>query len=109
MLIAGDMLSDILMPFLDLQAEHPLDDYLEALRLFESIVDRVDVVVPGHGSVGDAAQLRERIALDRAYVEALRDGRDPRDPRVEPGAALEWLGDIHDGQVERIRAARAGE
>ena len=107
-LIAGDMLSDILMPFLDLQAERPLDDYLEALRLFEGIVDLAGVVVSGHGSVGDAGQLRERIDLDRAYVEALRDGRDAHDPRVGPDAPLDWLSDVHDWQVERIREARAG-
>ena len=28
-LVAGDMLSDILMPFLDLEAANPLDDYLD--------------------------------------------------------------------------------
>jgi glyoxylase-like metal-dependent hydrolase (beta-lactamase superfamily II) len=31
-LVAGDMLSDILMPFLDLQAATPIEDYLDALR-----------------------------------------------------------------------------
>lgn len=76
-LVAGDMLSDILMPFLDLEAASPIEDYLEALRLFESVADDVGVVIPGHGSVGGAGQLRERIALDRAYVQALRDGDPP--------------------------------
>ena len=73
-LVAGDMLSDILMPFLDLDAADPLDDYLAALRLFEGVADDVDVVVTGHGSVGGADQLRARITQDRAYVQALRDG-----------------------------------
>lgn len=36
-LVAGDMLSDILMPFLDLAAEEPIADYLAALHLFESV------------------------------------------------------------------------
>ncbi|HEX9229148.1 MAG TPA: MBL fold metallo-hydrolase, partial [Arthrobacter sp.] len=70
-LVAGDMLSDILMPFLDLEAVNPLEDYLEALRLFESVADGVVAVIPGHGSVGGAEQLRARIKMDRAYVEAL--------------------------------------
>ena len=55
-LVAGDMLSDILMPFLDLQAANPIEDYLAALRLFESVADDVVAVVPGHGSVGGAGR-----------------------------------------------------
>jgi glyoxylase-like metal-dependent hydrolase (beta-lactamase superfamily II) len=56
-LAAGDMLSDLLMPFLDLEAANPIEDYLAAQRLFESVADDVDAVVPGHGSVGGAEQL----------------------------------------------------
>ncbi|WP_024366991.1 MBL fold metallo-hydrolase [Arthrobacter sp. TB 26] len=101
-LVAGDMLSDILMPFLDLDAENPTQDYLAALRLFESVADGVDAVIPGHGSVGGAEQLRSRIKLDRAYVEALRDGAEPEDPRVGPSAPLEWLPDVHNWQLQRL-------
>src|SRR5262245_1510127 len=36
-LVGGDMLSDILMPFLDLGASTPIEDYLAALGLFESV------------------------------------------------------------------------
>ncbi|BCW68478.1 hypothetical protein NicSoilB4_32410 [Arthrobacter sp. NicSoilB4] len=96
------MLSDILMPFLDLEAADPLGDYLEALRLFESVADGIDVVIPGHGSVGGAGQLRARIRQDRAYVEALRDGGVPDDPRVGPSAPLEWLPDVHRWQLRRL-------
>jgi glyoxylase-like metal-dependent hydrolase (beta-lactamase superfamily II) len=101
-LVAGDMLSDILMPFLDLEAANPIEDYLAALRLFEGVADDVDVVIPGHGSVGGAGQLRARIELDRAYAEALRDGSDPDDPRVGPSAPLEWLADVHEWQRQRL-------
>ena len=101
-LVAGDMLSDILIPFLDLQADDPLGDYLAALDLFAALAERVDVVIPGHGSVGGRDDLKTRIALDRAYVEALRDGRDPGDPRVGPSAPLYWLADVHDWQVRRL-------
>lgn len=103
-LVAGDMLSDILMPFLDLRAAHPIDDYLAALALFESVADDVDVVVPGHGSVGGAAEVRTRIERDRAYVGALRGGRESDDPRVGPDAPLEWLPDVHRSQVQRLAA-----
>lgn len=101
-LVAGDMLSDILMPFLDLQAANPLEDYLEALRLFDSVADAVDVIIPGHGSVGGAEQFRARLTLDRAYVQDLREGVASDDPRVGPSAPLEWLPDVHNWQVQAL-------
>src|SRR6266516_3046445 len=70
-LVAGDMLSDVLIPLLDLSAADPIEDYLAALRLLEGVADDVDVFIPGHGSVGGADQLRARIEQDRAYVQAL--------------------------------------
>ena len=102
-LVAGDMLSDALVPFLDLAAEHPLDDYRAALDMLEERADAVDTVVPGHGSVGDAAQLRERLALDRAYIDALQDDREPDDPRIGPAAPLDWMADVHRAQAQRLR------
>ncbi|MET4582560.1 glyoxylase-like metal-dependent hydrolase (beta-lactamase superfamily II) [Conyzicola nivalis] len=107
-LVAGDMLSDILMPFLDLDAADPLGDYLAALTLFDSVADGVEAVIPGHGSVGVAGDLRERIALDRAYVLAVRDGGDLTDPRIGPAAPLEWLPDVHAWQLQRLAARRRG-
>ncbi len=101
-LVSGDMLSDILMPFLDLQAVDPIEDYPQALRLFESVADDVDAVIPGHGSVGGGGQLRTRIEQDRAYVQALRDGGVPDDPRVGPSAPLDWLPDVHRWQLKRL-------
>lgn len=103
-LVAGDMLSDILMPFLDLEVADPLGDYADALDLFEELVDDVDVVIPGHGSVGDAESLKARIELDRAYVTAVRDGTELDDPRIGPSAPLDWLSDVHDWQVQRLAA-----
>jgi glyoxylase-like metal-dependent hydrolase (beta-lactamase superfamily II) len=105
-LVAGDMLSDILMPFLDLEAAHPVEDYLAALRLFASVADDVVVVIPGHGSVGGAEQVRARIDQDRAYVEALRDGGVPDDPRVGPSAPLDWLPDVHRWQLQQLARRR---
>lgn len=101
-LVAGDMLSDILMPFLDLEAADPLGDYLEALRLFEDLADDVDAVIPGHGSVGGAGQMRARIKQDRAYVQDLLDGGVPDDPRIGPSAPLDWLPDVHQWQLQRL-------
>ncbi len=101
-LVAGDMLSDILMPFLDLEAANPIEDYLAALRLLESVAGDVDAVIPGHGSVGGAEQLQARIKQDRAYVQDLRDGRVSDDPRVGQSATLDWLPDVHRWQLQRL-------
>lgn len=105
-LVAGDMLSDVLVPILDWEdgTADPVEDYLMGLRLLEDVAGDVDVLVPGHGSVCGADQVRARIALDRAYVHALRDGRTPRDPRIGPSAepGWEWVSDVHSGQVERL-------
>jgi glyoxylase-like metal-dependent hydrolase (beta-lactamase superfamily II) len=106
-LVAGEMLSDILMPFLDLEAADPVGDYLAALLLYEGVADDVSAVIPGHGSVGGTGQLRARINQDRAYVAALRDRRVPDDPRVGPSAPLEWLPDVHRWQLQRL-AQRGG-
>ena len=101
-LVAGDMLSDILIPFLDVETAEPIEDYLAGLALFEGVVDEVDVVIPGHGSVGGAEELRARLKLDRAYVQALRDGTAVDDPRVGPSAPLDWIADVHDWQLQAL-------
>ena len=105
-LVAGDMLSDVLVPMLDHTAD-PVGDYLVGLRLIEDVVDDVDVLIPGHGSVGVADEVRARIEQDRAYVLALREGHAPRDPRVEsPEPGWEWVSDVHDSQFQRLVAGR---
>jgi glyoxylase-like metal-dependent hydrolase (beta-lactamase superfamily II) len=109
-LVSGDMLSDVLIPMLDdpRGTNDPVEDYLLGLRLLEGVADDVEVVVPGHGSVGGADQVRARIEQDRAYVHALRDGRAPEDPRLGPSAkpGWEWVGDIHEGQAEGLARRR---
>ncbi|MGW5154798.1 MBL fold metallo-hydrolase [Nonomuraea wenchangensis] len=83
-LVAGDMLSDVLIPMLDnfTSTNDPIEDYLVGPRLLEGAADNVDVLIPGHGSVSGADQLRARIDQDRAYVHPLRDGHAPDDPRM---------------------------
>ena len=78
------------------------------LQRLQGVADVVDVIVPGHGSACGHEELLARIELDRAYVEALRDGREPDDPRIgssaEPG--WEWVTDIHEGQVKSLARAQ---
>ncbi len=105
-LVAGDMLSDVFIPMLDdlNSTNDPIEEYLIGLRLLEGVADDVDVLIPGHGSVGGADQVHARIEQDRAYVQALRDGRDPDDPRIGPSAkpGWEWVSDIHAGQAQSL-------
>ncbi|WP_369054345.1 MBL fold metallo-hydrolase [Kineococcus terrestris] len=101
-LVAGDMLSDVFVPMLDdaREGSDPVADHLTGLQRLAEVVPEVDVVVPGHGSVGDARELRARLAADLAYVRALRDGRPTDDPRVlRPEPGWEWVADLHEGQL----------
>ncbi|MFE2296795.1 MBL fold metallo-hydrolase [Streptomyces sp. NPDC059445] len=103
-LVAGDMLSDVLIPMLDLtDTADPIGSYLAALSLLEDVADDVDAVVPGHGSVGRADEVRARIAQDRAYVHAVRDARAPDDPRLGPSTyGKDWLPDVHERQFRHL-------
>jgi glyoxylase-like metal-dependent hydrolase (beta-lactamase superfamily II) len=108
-LAVGDMLSDVLIPMLDLNdTADPIEDYLAALRLLEGAAGDVDVLVPGHGSIGGADQVRARIDQDRAYVYALRDAGEPADPRVGPSATFgkDWLPGVHQWQLQRLARRR---
>ena len=103
-LVAGDLLSDVLIPMLDVSAADPIGDYLSALQLLERVAEEVELVVPGHGSIAGRGQVRERIDQDRAYLHALRDGDAVTDPRIGPSAqdGWEWVADVHEGQVQRL-------
>lgn len=104
-LVAGDMLSDVLIPMLNLNGEgNPVQDYLDALRRLEDIASKADIVIPGHGSAGSGDEIRRRIDQDRAYVLALREGHDPVDARVGPAATFgrDWLPGVHARQVREI-------
>jgi glyoxylase-like metal-dependent hydrolase (beta-lactamase superfamily II) len=109
-LVAGDLLSDVMIPLLDFNdTADPIEDYLAALRLLEDVAGDVDVVVPGHGSAGGADQVRARIDQDRTYVLALRDADAFSDPRIGPAATFgnDWLPGVHERQRQRL--ARRGE
>jgi glyoxylase-like metal-dependent hydrolase (beta-lactamase superfamily II) len=104
-LVAGDMLSDVLIPMLDLNdTADPVEDYLATLRLLEGVAGDVDVLVPGHGSAGGADEARARIDQDRAYVHALRDAHALSDPRIGPLAkdGWDWVAGVHAGQLQRL-------
>ncbi|MDM7831475.1 MBL fold metallo-hydrolase [Cellulomonas edaphi] len=83
LLVAGDMLSDVEIPLLDLDASDPVADYRAGLSLLEST--GAELVVPGHGGLGT---LSARVEADRAYLDSLDE--PARDPRL----SVPWLREI---------------
>lgn len=100
-LLAADMLSDILIPLFDGRQDDQLTAYEEALDLLAEAIAQVDVVVPGHGSPATAAEASARLAADRAYITTLRRGESPADPRL---VTHEWLAGPHQGNLKQIQA-----
>ncbi len=64
-LIAGDMLSDVLIPLLDPRRPGQVDAYETALDRLGEAARHVDVVVPGHGAVAAGPEVAARLAADR--------------------------------------------
>jgi len=99
-LLAGDMLSDILIPLLDARRPDQVGAYETALDRLGEAVKHVDVLIPGHGAVAEGPEVAARVAADRAYIDALRRGEDPVDARLEDA---EWLSGPHQSNLEQAR------
>ncbi len=102
-LLAGDMLSDVLIPLLDSRRPDQVGAYEAALDRLGELAEQADVVVPGHGSVAEGPEVAARVAADRAYIDALRRGEEPADARLGPGAG--WLSGPHRSNLEQAGIA----
>ena len=100
-LLAGDMLSDVLIPMLDPRRPGQMTAYASALDRLGEAAEHVDVVVPGHGAVAEGPEVAARLSADRAYVDALVRGVEPVDARLEQ----DWLAGPHQSNLEQARAA----
>lgn len=98
-LLAGDMLSDVLIPLLDARRPGQVSAYEAALDRLDEAARHVDVLVPGHGAVANGPEVTARLAADRAYLDALRRGVEPVDPRLDQ----DWLQVPHQSNVEQAR------
>jgi glyoxylase-like metal-dependent hydrolase (beta-lactamase superfamily II) len=98
-LLAGDMLSDVLIPLFDSRQDDQAGAYETALDQLGEAASHVDVVIPGHGAVAEGPEVAARLAADRAYIDALRRGEEPVDARLEQ----DWLYGIHQSNVEQAR------
>jgi glyoxylase-like metal-dependent hydrolase (beta-lactamase superfamily II) len=99
-LLAGDMLSDLLIPILDPRRPGQVDVYESALDRLGEAARHAGVLVPGHGAVAQGPEVAARLAADHAYIDALRKGHDPADPRLGPDTP--WL-PIHKSNLEQAR------
>jgi glyoxylase-like metal-dependent hydrolase (beta-lactamase superfamily II) len=98
-LLAGDMLSDVLIPLFDLRQSDQVGAYETALDRLGEAAGHVDVVVPGHGAVAEGPEVQARLAADLAYIDALRRGEEPVDARLEQ----DWLSGPHQSNLEQAR------
>ena len=98
-LIAGDMLSDVLIPLLDPRHPGQVDAYEAALDRLGEAAQQVDVLVPGHGAVAEGPEVAARLAADRAYIDALRREVEPVDARLDQ----DWLSGPHRSNQELAR------
>jgi glyoxylase-like metal-dependent hydrolase (beta-lactamase superfamily II) len=98
-LLAGDMLSDVLIPLFDFRQDDQLSAYESALDRLAQAAGQVEVLIPGHGTVAKGPEITARLAADRAYIEALRRGEDPADPRLQQ----DWLAGPHRSNLEQAR------
>src|SRR5580704_9365567 len=97
-LLAGDMLSDVLIPLLDSRRPGQLGAYETALERLGAAAGHADVVIPGHGAMAQGPEVAARLAADRAYIDALQRGEEPVDARLGP----DWL-PIHQSNLEQAR------
>jgi glyoxylase-like metal-dependent hydrolase (beta-lactamase superfamily II) len=98
-LLAGDMLSDVLIPMLDPRRADQLRAYETALARLGEAAGHVDVLVPGHGAVAKGSDVAARLAADLAYIDALRRGDEVVDMRL----SQDWLAGPHQSNREGAR------
>ena len=97
-LVAGDMCSDIEVPLLDLDQADPSATTWPRSTRSRPCRSSGSSLVTAH--LGDGAEFRRRIELDRAYLENLRRGPELTDPRP----IADWLVAQHKTQAARIAA-----
>src|SRR5256886_5578047 len=81
-LLAGDMLSDVLIPILDPRRPGQVGAYETALDRLGEAARHVDVLVPGHGAVAESPEVAARPPARHAPTDAPRRGDEPGQPAL---------------------------
>jgi glyoxylase-like metal-dependent hydrolase (beta-lactamase superfamily II) len=103
-LLAGGMLSDVLIPILDRRRPDQVGAYETALDRLGEAARHVDVLVPGHGAVAEGPEVAARLAADHAYIDAMRRGEERLDARLGPDATHGRASlPIHQSNLEQAR------
>lgn len=95
--IVGDMLSDIELPYPD-SDDPDLTAYLIGLDRLAVVVARARLLIPGHGT--PTGHPIARLDADRRYLDAVLAGREPDDPRL----GYPEMAQVHRRTVEQARA-----
>ena len=77
-LVAGDMLSDVELP-LPFDPDD-IDAYVDGLDRLAPYAAAAELVIPGHGNIGDDA--RARLDADRRYIDGILHRGRSDDPRI---------------------------
>jgi glyoxylase-like metal-dependent hydrolase (beta-lactamase superfamily II) len=95
-LVCGDYLSPVEIPWIS--ADGSVDAYEATLDRLRPIVERVDMVIPGHGRPVQRAEALSLLEEDLVYVRALRDAG--ADAPLPAGRRTETQRRIHARNAE---------
>jgi glyoxylase-like metal-dependent hydrolase (beta-lactamase superfamily II) len=95
-LLAGDMLSDVELPY-PADDDEDLVTYRIGLESLGDVVRRCHLVIPGHGDVGESPV--ERWDADRRYLDDLEARGTSDDPRIQ----LDGMPELHEQNLARAR------
>ena len=98
-LLVGDMLSDVLIPFLDPRRPDQVGAYESVLDRLGEAARHVDVVVPGHGGIAEGLEVAARLPADHGYIDGLWRGEKHVDARL----SQDWLCGPHQSNLEQAR------
>lgn len=95
----ADTLSNIEVPSLA-EGKEQLARYLDTLDRLQAIIDRVSWIIPGHGTVADREEARERLDADRRYLNHLAELADAWKLDPSTGSNEEVARNILDDLLE---------
>ena len=102
-LVAGEMLSDVLIPMLDLNdTADPIEDYLAALRLLEGAADDVDVLVPATGPSAELIKYTHGSTRIGRTCTPCVTLMFPATRGLAHRPAWDWMAGVHAGQRQRL-------